>query len=155
MIQLQPTRDNDLEYVLTAEIADENKAFVGHYDADGHRSVIQDKNKLHLMVKSGSESVGYMIMEDIDDPTGSLQLRRMGITKKRRGHGRAALEAIADMAFNKLGAKRLWLDVFEKNSAAIALYRAAGYVEERRTTGCVKGGGQDVMIIMSLAGKTG
>ena len=155
MIQLQPTQDYDLEYVLAAETAEENKAFVGHYDADGHRLVMRDENKLHLIVKSGSESVGYMIVEDLDDPTGSLQLRRMVITKKRRGYGRAALEAIAKMAFSKLGTKRLWLDVFEKNSGAIALYRAAGYVEERRITGCAKGGGQDVMIIMSLASKTG
>ena len=35
MIQLQPTQDYDLEYVLAAETAEENKAFVGHYDADG------------------------------------------------------------------------------------------------------------------------
>ena len=155
MIRLQPTRNNDLEYVLAAETADDNKAFVGHWDAEGHRSVMHDESKLHLIVESGTKSVGYLIVEDLDDPAGSLQLRRLVITEKRRGHGRAALRAIADMAFRKLGAKRLWLDVYEENTAAIALYRSAGYIEERRITGCVKGGGHDVMIIMSLPAKSG
>jgi len=48
-----------------------------------------------------------------------------------RGVGMALLQAVADLARSR-GLHKLCLDVFPHNTAAIALYRKAGFVEEGR-----------------------
>ncbi|MCA1438818.1 GNAT family N-acetyltransferase [Ensifer sp. IC4062] len=49
---------------------------------------------------------------------------------RRRGIGRALLEALIEAADRWLGISRIELTVFTDNEAAIALYRQAGFVTE-------------------------
>jgi L-phenylalanine/L-methionine N-acetyltransferase len=53
-----------------------------------------------------------------------------------RGVGSALMAAIVDYADKSLGLRRLELEVYTDNAAAIALYRKFGFVEE----GCSRGG---------------
>ena len=59
-----------------------------------------------------------------------MELRRLAVTVKGRGHGRAALRAAIALAFEEHGAHRLWLDVKPHNERARSLYRSAGFAEE-------------------------
>lgn len=44
-----------------------------------------------------------------------------------RGLGRAALDALLGYGFGPLGLNSVWLDTWEGNTAALALYRGAGF----------------------------
>lgn len=63
-------------------------------------------------------------------------------TQRRRGLARAALDA-AQRAARSRGARCIFLEVDEGNAPAIALYRAAGYVEVGRRKGYFGGSGKD------------
>ena len=72
-----------------------------------------------------------------------------------RGHGRAAIRLLAQMAFRDLGAHRFWLDVKARNLRAQALYRSEGFVEEGRLRESVRvmidgADGYDTLVVMSL-----
>ena len=68
-----------------------------------------------------------------------------------RGHGRAAIRLLAQMAFRDLGAHRFWLDVKARNLRAQALYRSEGFVEEGRLRESVRtGDGYDSLVVMSM-----
>lgn len=54
--------------------------------------------------------------------------------QRRRGHGRALLDALAEAAAMR-GARRIFLEVAEDNTAALALYAAAGYSPVARRKG--------------------
>lgn len=49
-----------------------------------------------------------------------------------RGLGSDAMRTVLDYAFGELALHRVWLRVLEFNDAAIACYRACGFVEEGR-----------------------
>jgi L-phenylalanine/L-methionine N-acetyltransferase len=52
-----------------------------------------------------------------------------------RGVGSALMRALVDYADGSLGLRRIELEVFADNAAAIALYRKFGFVEEGRARG--------------------
>jgi diamine N-acetyltransferase len=54
----------------------------------------------------------------------------MVVRSKGRGFGRAALRVAKKVAFDDLGAHRLWLDVKTHNARARALYESEGFVVE-------------------------
>ena len=64
----------------------------------------------------------------------NYSLRAMSVTAP--GQGRPLLEAILAHVFATLGAHRLGLDVTSDNARAIALYRAAGFLQEGTVREC-------------------
>ena len=59
----------------------------------------------------------------------------MAVTRPSAGVGKPILMTVLDMVFNKLGANRLWLDVFDDNVRARRAYETAGLRKERNTWG--------------------
>ena len=57
-----------------------------------------------------------------------VELRRIAIGEKGHGYGRLALREAKRVAFEEWGAAVLWLDVFDFNTRAKALYEAEGWV---------------------------
>lgn len=69
---------------------------------------------------------------------------------RRRGVGRALMEAAADWAMS-VGIAKLQLHVFPHNTAAIALYERLGYVREgRRRAHFVRNGEPVDVVLMAL-----
>jgi len=83
-----------------------------------------------LVDKDTNCIAGYTILTDCINPDKSVNLRRLVITEKRQGYGRATLEKLKSIAFEKMDAHRFWLDVRENNSKAKRLYERCGFVEE-------------------------
>jgi diamine N-acetyltransferase len=50
--------------------------------------------------------------------------------ERGRGTGRSALRLLKRLAFEELGAQRLWLDVVAAKESARRLYISEGFVEE-------------------------
>ena len=131
-VRLRSTRDNDLERVLALEADPDNAPFILRWTRAAHLAAISDPDRAHLMVeeKESGEAVGYLILAAIRSPHRSIEFVRITIDRKGEGYGRECLRAVKRLAFDSMGAHRLWLDVMEHNARAKTLYLAEGFVEE-------------------------
>lgn len=131
-ISLRYTTEDDLDFVLKAERAFENSPFVFLWTRAQHTAILSSEGTAHFVVEQASErtKVGYLIIDGLADPNQSVELKRLVITEKNRGYGRATLRLVKRLAFSEWGAHRLWLDVKEQNFRARHLYESEGFVVE-------------------------
>lgn len=131
-IVVRPTTQSDLDFVLVAEYAAENASYIFQWSDEKHITAFSDSDVAHLMVVSATDQrpVGYAILTGLQNPHYSVELMRYVITEKGQGFGKAALEAIKTLAFEKWQFNRLWLDVIDHNLRAQGLYKAVGFQRE-------------------------
>lgn len=128
-LRLRPTREDDLDYVVAAEADPDNAPFLAPSPRGEHLGFLRDPRQRHLIAEAGGRRVGFALLR-LHPEDRAVELRRLAVTEKGRGHGRAALRLAIAQAFEEHGAHRLWLDVKPHNQRALALYRSAGFVEE-------------------------
>jgi len=73
---------------------------------------------------------GFALFCEIGNPSGRVELRRLGLAHTGTGLGAAFLRALIDHGFDGLNAARIWLDVVQDNPRAQAAYRRAGFIHE-------------------------
>jgi diamine N-acetyltransferase len=152
-VRLRRTGEGDLDFVLAAEEAEENRHFVGQWTRAEHGGALSNPDLAHLVVETVGDSrpVGYVIMAGLADANRSGEFRRVVITEKGKGYGREVLRAVKRMAFEELKAHRLWLDVREHNERARRLYESEGFVAEGMLRECVSvGDGWESLVLMSV-----
>jgi RimJ/RimL family protein N-acetyltransferase len=153
MLRLRNTTTGDLDFVLAAEQHPDNSPFVGQYSREQHQQMIMSPDTAHLIAERliDRQVVGFLMMRGLISQHESIELRRLIITKKGQGYGRAALCLARTLAFEDCGAHRMWLDVKEHNHRARALYHSEGFVEEGTLRECIKYDGQfESLVIMSM-----
>jgi ribosomal protein S18 acetylase RimI-like enzyme len=149
-IKLRKTEETDLDYVLDAEHSEENSPFVIPWPREDHLQALSDPDIVHLIAQTETK-VGYVIVAGLLDPNQSIEFRRIIVTEKGCGYGKATVEMIKDLAFETYKAHRLWLDVKEKNHRARLVYQAAGFMVEGTLRECLRtGNGFDSLVIMSM-----
>jgi NAD+ diphosphatase len=131
-VRLRPTRIEDLEFVLRAEQDPENAPFIRQWTEDRHRRAIDAENAAHFVVMAQADlrPVGYVIFCDLDRDEHSVQLKRLVISEKSKGLGRAVMQCIKAVAFDDLRVHRLWFEVVTGNARAMNLYKSDGFVQE-------------------------
>ena len=131
-ICLRHTTEDDLDFVMKIEQGRANRPFVMQWTRAQHKASLSSEDKAHFVIETASERtrVGYLIVAGLTDANKSIELKRLVITKKNRGYGRAALHVVKWLAFTEWGAHRLWLDVKEENFRARHLYESEGFVVE-------------------------
>jgi diamine N-acetyltransferase len=146
-VRLRPTTPADLDWVLDAEAHAENAPFVTQWTRAQHAAALDHPDMRHLVVETvpDGRAVGYVILAGLAGARDGVELRRIVVTDKGRGYGRAALRLIKTTALRDLGAARLWLDVRTNNPKAKRLYEEEGFV--------VEGAGADGLIILSIQGE--
>jgi len=149
-LTLRKTEEADLDYVLHAEHSDENRSFLIPWSREQHVQSLVNPDFRHLIAQTETR-VGYAILAGFRSPHRSIELRRLVITEKGRGYGKATVDLIKDLAFKTHGAHRLWLDVKDHNQRARGLYEAAGFVVEGTLRECLKTEtGFESLIVMSI-----
>jgi diamine N-acetyltransferase len=128
-LRLRPTREDDLDYVVAAEADPDNAPFLAPSPRSEHEGFLRDPSQRHLIAEVDGRAVGFALLRLHRDDH-AVELRRIAVTEKSRGYGRATLELAIRAAFEEHGAHRLWLDVKPHNERARSLYRSAGFVEE-------------------------
>jgi diamine N-acetyltransferase len=128
-LRLRPTGEDDLDYVVAAEANPDNAPFLAPSSREVHLGFLRDPLHRHLIAESGGRRVGFALLR-LHPEDRAVELRRLAVTEKRRGYGRAVLRLTMVQAFADHSAHRLWLDVKPHNERALALYRSAGFVEE-------------------------
>jgi RimJ/RimL family protein N-acetyltransferase len=97
-------------------------------------------------------AVGFVLLAGLASPRRSVEFRRLVISEKGAGYGRAAVRAVARLAFGELKAHRLWLDVKAQNRRARRLYESERFMTEGVLRECLAraDGGYDSLVVMSL-----
>ena len=152
-VRLRPTMQSDLEFVVSLEQDPDNLPFITPWERTQHEASIRFPDFRHFIVEGGSglESVGFVILIGCKGQNQSLELKRMVVGSKGEGYGRAALRVVKKVAFDDLGAHRLWLDIKQHNTRAKALYDSEGFVVEGVLRESVKSSGGFVsMVVMSM-----
>ena len=151
-VVLRPTTSADLEFVLAAESDEDNRRYILQWPRDQHITAISSPVSAHRIVedKSSGEAVGYVIL-GLDRIHRSIEFRRVVITAKQRGYGRAAVRMVKKFAFEEQAAHRLWLDVKEFNQRARRLYESEGFTGEGMLRECLLGEtGFESVYVMSI-----
>ncbi|MCJ0762686.1 GNAT family N-acetyltransferase [Variovorax terrae] len=156
-VRLRPTMQSDLEFVLSLEQDQANQPFITPWERTQHEAAIRFPDFRHFIIEGGPDldAEGFLILIGCRSPHQSLELKRMVVRTQGAGFGRAALRVAKKVAFDDLGAHRLWLDVKAHNTRAQALYDSEGFVVEGRLREAVRvarseGGGYDSLIVMSM-----
>lgn len=152
-LRLRPTMQSDLDFVLSLEQDPANLPFITPWERTQHEAAIRFPDFRHFIVEGGAdlESVGFVILIGCRSQNQSLELKRMVIRSKGEGYGRGALRVVKKVAFDDLGAHRLWLDVKQRNARAKALYDGEGFVQEGVLREAIRvEGGFESMIVMSM-----
>ncbi|MEM9216485.1 MAG: GNAT family protein [Cyanobacteria bacterium P01_F01_bin.150] len=138
MIVLRLTTVEDLEFVIQAEQAEQNGATIGLWTRAEHKEAINNTDIVHFIIEHERRPVGYLILQDVMNPHGNLQIRRIVVKEKGQGYGRQSLKLVKKLAFETYQAHRLWLDVKPHNSRAKRLYESEGFVVEGTLRDCVR-----------------
>jgi diamine N-acetyltransferase len=132
LVSLRDTTESELDYVMALERDPENSPYIRQWTRRRHLRSLTDKNEAHFIVESQPDRApqGYAILIGLTDPDKSLQIKRVVISDKGRGYGRAAMRAIKEYAFLRVGCHRLWLEVVEGYDRARELYQSEGFTVE-------------------------
>lgn len=151
-LQLLPATPADLAFVAGAEADPDNARWIIAWPEARHRKALADPDQEYLMLDAGEAGpVGYAMLAGLVSPHGSVELRRLVVTVKRRGHGRRALLALVQRAFATHRAHRLWLDVKAHNQPARSLYLSEGFRVEGTLRECLLGPeGYESLVVMAL-----
>ena len=152
-VRLRPTMQSDLDFVLSLEQDPDNLPFITPWERTQHEAAIRFPDFRHFIVEAGTEldAAGFVILIGCRSQNQSLELKRMVVGAKGRGTGRATLRVVKKVAFDDLGAHRLWLDVKKRNERARALYAGEGFVVEGELREAVRvADGFETMVIMSM-----
>jgi RimJ/RimL family protein N-acetyltransferase len=148
---------SDLDWVISVESDAVNRPFITPWERTQHEGALRIPDTRHFIVESGPElpRAGFVILQGLRNPHGSVELKRIVLQPKGRGLGRACVRLLKRMAFADLRAHRFWLDVKSLNERARSLYASEGFVEEGRLRESVRvhsaaGDAYDTLIVMSM-----
>lgn len=149
-VRFRPTEEADLEYVLTLEADPDTAPYIAPWPVEDHRAAIADPAIAHWVLENTDRgtSVGFVILRSLG--TESVELKRIAISDKGFGYGKDAMRLVKEAAFGDLGASRLWLDVYDFNERAQAVYEAEGFVIERSRPASQAGCGEGTAYVMGV-----
>lgn len=105
-------------------LTDEDEARLDFYATDpAHRLLILEED---------GRAAGFALWAEIGDPSGRVELRRLGLAVVGGGRGLHFVRALTDYGFAHLGARKIWLDASGENARAQKVYVQAGYRLEGR-----------------------
>ncbi|QJC50908.1 GNAT family N-acetyltransferase [Paenibacillus albicereus] len=151
-LRIRKTDSEDLDYVLATEQHPESTDFVFLWSREKHLASISNQDHLHLIIEnSDRRHIGYFILSGRTSPNSCIELIRMNMSAKGKGHGTKALRLLLDYLVHHLHVHRVWLDVMETNSRALHVYRSVGFKEEGILRECIKTRtGFESLIIMGI-----
>jgi RimJ/RimL family protein N-acetyltransferase len=153
MLRLRPTMLSDLDFVVGVEEDAANRPYITPWERTQHEGAVRFPDFRHFVVEAGTgtEPVGFVILQGCRSPNRSVELKRIVLQPKGRGYGRDCVRLLKRMAFRDLGAHRFWLDVKETNTRALALYASEGFAVEGRLRECLRTDvGYASLVVMSV-----
>lgn len=154
------TKPIDYRYVSILWASPENAAelallhaglFEKAWDAASVQQLLSHPGSTAFVARVGAptETVGFIMGQLAADEAEILTLA-VRADRQRHGIGKRLVEALSRAA-KKAEARRLYLDVAESNSAAVALYRKLGFQEVGRRKGYYEHAGRSTEDALTLS----
>lgn len=90
-------------------------------------------NILFIIENEENQSIGYTLIKDLDHKNRRAEIGlHLDPTAQGRGYGQEALQTLMRYCFQELNLHRLYLQVFDFNTRALALYEKMGFKTEGR-----------------------
>lgn len=124
---------HDVPGILACERRPGYEDTVGRWTAEEHGAALRDPTHRHFILAGPREEVlGFLMLQEIGAPSGSILIRRVAVMEQGRGYGRRLLEHALRHIFLELGAERAYLHVWPHNARGVALYKSVGMREDGR-----------------------
>jgi RimJ/RimL family protein N-acetyltransferase len=153
MIVLTPSTQVDADFIMAAEADVQTSGFIVPWARERHLDAMKDPDCEHLIIRQSEagDRLGFVMLFGVSSRDRAIEFRRIVSVKKGAGIGRATLRAVKALAFGRLNAHRLWLDVKSKNQRARHLYQSEGFVEEGVMRECLlECDGFESLVLMSI-----
>lgn len=155
-VRLRDARaDADLPWIMALERREDFRALLCASGAEAHAARLADPDCRYLIVEDEADGTrqGFAILRGLTSAPRAVELVRVALAEPGRGAGRSVLRELVGLCFNELGARRLWLDVFDDNERARRAYQAVGFREEGRslTTALRQDGSRGSLLVMAIA----
>lgn len=123
---------DDLPRIVEIESGPQTTRFLGVTGRGFHGRVLADADQEQIVAEAGGGMVGFAVLAGLRDGGGRVELRRIVVDHERRGggYGRLLFRAVVSRAYERHGARQVWLDVKPDNVRAQALYASEGFVQE-------------------------
>lgn len=125
----------DIAFVMATERTPGYEDLVGRWERQQHETAIADSRYVYFLGLRDGEPIGFSIVRDRASPDRVTYIKRIIVSDKDRGLGRALLTKIVDAIFDQTDAYRVWLGVLTHNTRAQTAYAAIGF----RTEGVARG----------------
>jgi len=132
MIELRPTRIDELALLVQLETAPGTREFIIPSVLGAHRANLTHDDFVYLSILERQAVAGVIILR-LDVEPDSVELRRIIVRDRNRGIGQQAIRMVEAWC-RSLGRSRIWLDVFESNQRARHLYEKLGYRQFGQST---------------------
>lgn len=128
-IRLDDASFDQLPMFAKMEADSDTAKFVTGYSLARHQEEFRKPTVIYKSIMTEHEElVGFVILAKDEDPD-AIEFRRIVVSNKGKGIGRAAVRQIDRICTEELDISRIWLDVFEINDRAKNLYESCGYKE--------------------------
>lgn len=130
-LKISSAKIEEIKEIIFLENKEENKKFVWQGTYEEHLKEINSSSDFLLTFKEkeSNQIVGFALI-NINNQSNIFELRRIVISKKRKGYGKESILGLMNYAFNKKNINRFWLDVYTDNKIAIELYKKLGMTFE-------------------------
>jgi len=140
-LRIRRARVSDLSQILAIE----KEAFFIPWSKESFLRELEKKESVFLVIEEDGRILGYICFWLIAE---EMQLANLAVRRdsRRRGLGRRLLETALEIA-KGYGAKRAFLEVRERNLAAIRLYQSLGFKFEGRRPRYYPDTGEDALLM--------
>ncbi len=145
-LRLRKATPDDIEFICALEAVPGN-TYVHSWTRATHLEKMDDPHSHYLIAEGQSgERLAFAIL--FDDGPGRIEWRRIIVETPGAGTGTAFMRAVINY-FRKAGTRKIWLDVYEKNTRARHVYKSIGFRELRREP--LKSDSSITLVIMELS----
>lgn len=128
-MQLLPAQLDDIPFFIACETNPKNP-YIHSWSHEMHKETMEGGDADYFVIEhQGNRHSGYCILRGIQSGNGRIELKRIVIATPGQGLGKQVLSRLIQKAKTEYGAKKIWLEVYDKNPA-YALYKQLGFCEE-------------------------
>lgn len=127
---LRAAAEADVGFIAAIEARPDYEPFINRWPEARHLRALRDPDYRYLVFEAGGAPIGYAILAGLTSSNAAIQLVRIALDAPGGGLGRRCCRLMMAEVFDRLGAHRLHLDLFEDNRRAEHLYASLGFRRE-------------------------
>ncbi len=125
-LRLRPSEASELPGFTALEQDPETAAFILPTTLQQHQAQFDRDDIVYLTIECDARTAGYFILA-LEADGESVEFRRIVIARRGSGIGQRAIPVMEAWCRERLGRKRIWLDVFDTNQRGRHVYEKLGY----------------------------